>query len=239
LGIGIGKKGSSTVVLNSATIENGSAVFNIVTVDSNSGSVMGTASLNPAGLATIDEEKGIVRKGFNNSDFPYDILFDENNERILVMDPALTDSVFTNLYFLEGKYSKYFQLFHKERGIYVYNVKWDGTANNSASKLEVVTGEEEVKASHILISTDNRTDAEALELIKEIQKNVTVDNFAEMAKQYSDCPSASKGGDLGWFGKGQMVAEFEKAAFDLDVGEISEPVKTQFGYHLILVEDKR
>lgn len=62
--------------------------------------------------------------------------------------------------------------------------------------------------------------------------------FAELAKANSDCPSKEKGGDLGLFGKGQMVPEFEKAAFALEVGKISEPVKTQFGWHLIMTTKK-
>jgi parvulin-like peptidyl-prolyl isomerase len=65
------------------------------------------------------------------------------------------------------------------------------------------------------------------------------EDFAEMAKAYSDGPSGPEGGDLGWFGRGRMVPEFEEVAFSLDIGEVSDPVKTQFGYHIILVEDKR
>lgn len=60
------------------------------------------------------------------------------------------------------------------------------------------------------------------------------EKFAELAKANSDCPSAAKGGDLDDFGRGQMVPEFDKAAFEMKVGEISEPIKTSFGYHLIL-----
>lgn len=72
-----------------------------------------------------------------------------------------------------------------------------------------------------------------------IMKVVTVDNFASKAKAESDCPSAANGGDLGWFEKGQMVPEFEKAAFNGKVGEIyPEVVETQFGYHIIYVTDK-
>ena len=63
--------------------------------------------------------------------------------------------------------------------------------------------------------------------------------FAEMAKEKSDCPSGSKGGDLDFFGHGQMVKEFDEAAFALPVGKISDIVKTQFGYHVILVTDKK
>ena len=70
--------------------------------------------------------------------------------------------------------------------------------------------------------------------------NIMVDNFAEYAQKYSDDPgSKTNGGSLGWFGKGMMVPEFEKAAFSLAKNKISPPVKTQFGYHLILVMDKR
>ncbi|MBW3020950.1 peptidyl-prolyl cis-trans isomerase, partial [Candidatus Woesearchaeota archaeon] len=88
------------------------------------------------------------------------------------------------------------------------------------------------------ITLDNRTDEEALGLINQIKDEINTDNFAEMAKEYSEGPSSVDGGSLGWFSKGQMVKEFEDAAFSLEVGEISEPVKTQFGYHLIYLEDK-
>ncbi len=72
-----------------------------------------------------------------------------------------------------------------------------------------------------------------------IMKKVTVNNFADTAKAESDCPSASRGGDLDWFGKGQMVPEFEKAAFEGKVGEIyPEVVGTQFGQHIIYVTEK-
>ena len=62
--------------------------------------------------------------------------------------------------------------------------------------------------------------------------------FAELARSNSDCPSSAKGGDLGEFTHGQMVPEFDKAAFELPIGQVSDPVKTQFGYHLILVTKK-
>jgi peptidyl-prolyl cis-trans isomerase C len=88
-----------------------------------------------------------------------------------------------------------------------------------------------VSARHILVETLE----EANEIKKKIEDGM---NFEMAALQYSSCPSKEQGGNLGQFTRGQMVPEFEKAAFELPVGEISEPVKTQFGYHLIKVEDK-
>lgn len=91
---------------------------------------------------------------------------------------------------------------------------------------------EEIKASHILVETEE----EAISLKEEILAGTA---FEDAAMENSLCPSGADGGDLGYFGKGQMVREFEEAAFDLKVGEISEPVKTNFGWHLILVTDKK
>lgn len=89
-----------------------------------------------------------------------------------------------------------------------------------------------VKASHILVNTK----AEA-NLIK--SKIDNGESFEALAKKYSKCPSGQEGGNLGYFERGQMVPEFEDAAFDLPVGKVSEPVHTQFGWHLIKVYDKK
>lgn len=86
----------------------------------------------------------------------------------------------------------------------------------------------EVKASHILVATEE----EAKALYNEIKNGK---DFAEAAKEYSKCPSGQAGGDLGFFPRGVMVKPFEDAAFSLKQGELSEPVQTQFGWHLILV----
>lgn len=95
----------------------------------------------------------------------------------------------------------------------------------------------EVKARHILISGE---DEKALAKIKELKAKVTTKNFGDLAKKESQDPTGkTNGGDLGWFSAGRMVPEFEKVAFNMKKGEISEPVKTQFGYHLIYVEDKK
>ena len=87
-----------------------------------------------------------------------------------------------------------------------------------------------IHAKHILV----KTEAEANALLFDIHHGK---DFSAVAQEKSLCPSGKKGGDLGWFGKGMMVKEFETAAFALKHGEISKPVKTQFGWHLIqLVE---
>lgn len=91
--------------------------------------------------------------------------------------------------------------------------------------------EEAVRAKHILIETIEEAD----KILKEIQSGLS---FEEAAEKYSSCPSKAQGGDLGTFTKGRMVPEFEQAAFELEVGAISAPVKTQFGYHIIKVEEK-
>lgn len=85
-----------------------------------------------------------------------------------------------------------------------------------------------VKAEHILVDTEE----EALALKKRIENG---ESFEELARAYSKCPSKEKGGSLGFFGRGQMAKEFEDAAFSLPVGQVSEPIKTQFGWHLIKV----
>lgn len=103
---------------------------------------------------------------------------------------------------------------------------------------------EMVKASHILIRVDEQADeaekTEARKKIDDIAKKLTEGNdFAELAKSYSECPSSSNGGDLGSFRQGQMVKPFEDAAFSLKAGEISPVVETNFGYHIIKVAEKQ
>ena len=93
--------------------------------------------------------------------------------------------------------------------------------------------EQEVHARHILVPTED----EAKAVLAEIKKGT---DFAELAKQKSKDPgAAAEGGDLGYFGKAQMVPEFAEAAFKMKKGDVSEPVKSQFGWHIIKVEDKR
>lgn len=89
-----------------------------------------------------------------------------------------------------------------------------------------------VHAKHILVDTEEKCNM-ILEKIKNGEKT-----FEDAAKEFSSCPSKAQGGDLGEFGRGQMVKEFEDAAFDAEIGKVVGPVKTQFGYHLIKVEHK-
>ncbi|ABB31057.1 PpiC-type peptidyl-prolyl cis-trans isomerase [Geobacter metallireducens RCH3] len=104
--------------------------------------------------------------------------------------------------------------------------------------------EEAVRASHILVSADQKASPEekkkakekAEALLKQLKGGA---DFAELAKKESSCPSSAQGGDLGFFGKGQMVPEFEKTAFNLKPGEVSDVVETQFGYHIIKLAEKK
>ncbi len=91
----------------------------------------------------------------------------------------------------------------------------------------------EVRASHVLVETEE----DANKIYERIQKG---ENFSALAKEFSkDTGSAKKGGDLGFFGRGKMVPEFERVAFSLKVGEVSKPVSTRFGFHIIKVTDKK
>lgn len=92
---------------------------------------------------------------------------------------------------------------------------------------------ETVNAKHILVKEEQ----ECIKIFAKIAKNEI--SFEDAAKEYSTCPSGERGGDLGEFGKGQMVKEFEDAAFSGEVGQVLGPVKTQFGYHLIKVEERK
>ncbi|WP_170405663.1 peptidylprolyl isomerase [Ruegeria arenilitoris] len=93
-------------------------------------------------------------------------------------------------------------------------------------------GEDEFNASHILVATED----EAKEIKAQLDDGA---DFAELAKEKSTGPSGPNGGALGWFGKGQMVPEFEQAVIGLEKGQVSDPVQTQFGWHVVVLNDKR
>lgn len=103
------------------------------------------------------------------------------------------------------------------------------TGNCGSFKLEPVRY---VSTGHILVDSYD----EAIELKKRIDEG---ESFEKLAQMYSKCPSAQRGGALGSFGRGQMVKSFENAAFNLKTGEVSEPVKTEYGWHLIKVYDRK
>jgi len=86
-------------------------------------------------------------------------------------------------------------------------------------------------ARHILVATEEQ----CTDLKKQIEEGA---DFAEIARQHSNCPSSAKGGDLGQFGPGQMVPEFDRVVFSAPVNEVQGPVKTQFGYHLLEVTSR-
>lgn len=92
--------------------------------------------------------------------------------------------------------------------------------------------EGEVRAKHILVEEERKAER----ILEELKGGRP---FEEAAREYSACPSKERGGDLGYFGRGQMAPEFEKAAFEGRIGEAIGPIKTQFGYHLIWVDDRK
>ena len=109
----------------------------------------------------------------------------------------------------------------------------DATKKVYDDAVKQMSDEQEVRARHILVPSED----EAKAILAELKKGT---DFAELAKQKSKDPgAAAEGGDLGYFTKEQMVPEFADVAFKLDKGQLSDPVKSQFGWHIIKVEDKR
>lgn len=97
---------------------------------------------------------------------------------------------------------------------------------------EMFADAEKVRASHILVESEEKAE----EIVKNIESGSAFEN---QAREFSSCPSKDRGGDLGEFQRGSMVPEFEDAAFNMEIGDISGPVKTQFGYHVIKLIDKK
>ncbi|CAG9793566.1 unnamed protein product [Diatraea saccharalis] len=123
------------------------------------------------------------------------------------------------------------------------------TKKSQWERPEVPADPGEIRCSHILVKhsesrrpsswreeTITRTKEEALDTLKSYRKQIVSNDssFVDIASKYSDCSSAKRGGDLGSFGRGQMQAPFEEEAFKLKVGQLSKPVETDSGYHLIL-----
>jgi dolichyl-diphosphooligosaccharide--protein glycosyltransferase len=157
----------------------------------------------------------------------------------ILMSPALAKSMFTRLFFMNGHGLRHFKLFSYQRSVtggevYVYKVDWEGGDMNLMPEIqEKIKAREEIRAEHILVNSSE----EAERLLEEIKDGA---DFKRLAKRYSsDKGSAVRGGDVGWFKRGTMVKEFEEAAFALGVGEVSDVVRSPFGYHIIRVTGKR
>ena len=165
-----------------------------------------------AAVASLD---GYQRQQFDNEEGRKRILADMINQELFYLDALENkmdqDEIFVN----EMELVKANMLKHYEEH------KDEFKEDESAS------------AKHILVDDEEL----ALEIEKKINKKEI--SFEDAAVEYSTCPSKSSGGSLGTFGRGQMVPEFEEAVFTLPVGKVSSPVKTQFGYHLILVDDRK
>lgn len=172
----------------------------------------------------VEKIKFFLKSGPNNSEKPLEEILESRGSSISELEAEVTRTLALSKY-LDKEVSD------DEKRSY-----FDANKNAFSG--------ERVRASHVLIDTRKmKTDAElegAKQKIEDIKKEI--DNgadFAEMAKKYSDCPSAEKGGDINFFQrKGSMVEEFAKVAFSMEVGEVSEPVKTPFGYHIIKVTDR-
>ncbi|WP_053228044.1 peptidylprolyl isomerase [Spirochaeta cellobiosiphila] len=136
------------------------------------------------------------------------------------------------------------QLIQQEVGSKMVQITEDEARSYYTANPEEFTQPEQVRASHILIqvasnaSDDEKTKAykKAEAVLEKVKEGL---DFGDLAKEYSEGPSGPNGGDLNYFGRGQMVPAFEEAAFALDVGEVSDIVETQFGYHIIKVFDKK
>jgi len=108
------------------------------------------------------------------------------------------------------------------------------------SQKEKYSVPEQVKASHLLVRSEEGKEEEAKKKIEKIAKEVNVKNFKTLAAKYTEDPSGkAKGGSLGTFSKGKMTPEFDQAVFSQKVNTVSAPVKTEYGYHLIYVEEKK
>ncbi len=198
--------------------------------------------VHPVSIVYADKES-VKEKKFAGKTVPISIILlpDGNNFVTLVADPSIAASTFTKLYFFDGHGQTCFKKFHEDKNINGGKIiTWIIDYNCQQQNKVYFLPKPESHAAHILISTQKRNETEAFALAKDLRKKITKDNFAEYAKKYSEDPgSKDNGGDLGWFKKGVMVPEFENVAFGLDPGEISGPIKTQFGYHIIYVKEKR
>ncbi|WP_044748804.1 peptidylprolyl isomerase [Bacillus alveayuensis] len=217
---------------------------------STAASLLALSACNGGDSEVIVETKAgdITKEEFYNAmkeRFGKDIIRDLVHEKILSKEFKVTDKeIEKEIENLKKMYGPQYEIAVQQNGEKAIRdmVKLDLLRQKAAMKDIKVTEEEmkkyydeykpKVKASHILVD-DEKT---ANEIKAKLDKG---EDFAKLAKEYSKDPgSAENGGDLGWFGSGEMVKEFEDAAYALKVGEISKPVKSEYGYHIIKVTDK-
>ncbi|MBE2905595.1 peptidylprolyl isomerase PrsA [Anoxybacillus flavithermus] len=219
------------------------------TVAMSTAAMLALSACNNGSEVVVETKEGNITKEelYNEMKERYgkDVLRDLVHEKVLSKKFKVTDEELNNeIENLKEMYGTQYDLAVQQNGEEAIRdmVKLDLLRQKAAMEDMKVTDEElkkyyneykpKVKASHILVD-DEKT---AKEIKAKLEKG---EDFAKLAKEYSkDTVSAQNGGDLGWFGPGKMVEEFEKAAYALKVGEISDPVKTQFGYHIIKVTDK-
>ncbi len=153
-----------------------------------------------------------------------------------------SNSVYVNLLqFNKSSLQKFIPISSSEINKYLKDEKsLNKVKSQFKSRKKSLDIQEQVKAKHILLTTQDKKEEEVLKKVTDIHKKLTQKNFATMANKYTQDPSGKdKGGALNWFSKGKMVPEFEKVAFKMKKGEISKPVKTSYGYHIIMLEDKK
>lgn len=216
----------------------------------------GTALLNEYRKTYLEDiimrklmEEEVVKKNITLTDEQKDEIFNEHYQYFLSQN-QLTEEQFASILTMQGigslaDYKKLFMeqfMEQNEMLLLINELQYSIVNSVEVSDAEIekyynenkdrFTVEEQVEASHILVE-DEET---AKEILNKLNNG---SDFAELAKEYSLDGSASRGGNLGFFPRGRMVKPFEEAAFALQVGEISEPVKTDFGYHIIKVTDRQ
>jgi peptidyl-prolyl cis-trans isomerase C len=226
-----------------------------------------TEQLLQMGRTVSDDQLSGMRKRMLNNLIAYELLYQESKKKGVKVTAAAVDEKVNELkkqYPDEAEFKKMLSSSdlteadlksHMKRGLAIEQLMDKEIVQKITvsdkeireyydSNLDKFKRPEQVSASHILIKVDPEADksekAKARKQIETLQKKVKKgEDFAALAKEHSGCPSNERGGDLGYFGRGQMVKSFEDAAFALKPGQVSDIVETRFGYHLIKAIDKR
>jgi len=219
------------------------------------------------GRPVSDAQLSEMRKRMLDNLIAYELLYQESKKQGVKVTDAAVDEKISELKKQYPDEAEFKQMlsgsnlteadlkFHMERGIAIEQLVNQKIVQKITvtdkeirtfydSNLDRFKQPEQVQASHILIKVDPEANesekAKARKQLETIQKKVKKgEDFGALAKEHSGCPSSTQGGDLGYFGRGQMVKPFEDAAFALEPGQVSDIVETRFGYHLIKVTDKK